>query len=168
MPDILSGLQAFRQQVSDGQVGVVRGVYVEGVLSLRVIQQPRGDWNFVSQESGTATQFQNTGGSVTGLLAHNYLDGELFFDLKLGQEVYIIYGNGKYSRYQITDIQQYQKVDSNSTFSDLIDLTTGLRMSVSEVINRVYYGTDHITFQTCIEKDGNWTWGLIFIIATPI
>jgi hypothetical protein len=25
----------------------------------------------------------------------------------------------------------------------------------------------HVTFQTCIEKDGLWTWGRLFVIAIP-
>ncbi len=162
------GLQAFRQLVADGQPGVIRGVFVEGVLSLPVVQQPPGDWNFVSQEEVIATQFQSAAqNGVTGLLAHNFLAGKLFFDLKRGQKVFIISGDGKLSRYQITTIQRYQKVDSSSTSSDLIDLSSGTRLSAGEVFNRVYTGRDQVTFQTCIEKDGNWTWGLIFIIARP-
>ncbi len=168
-PSIPSGLWAFRQQVLDGKSGMVQGVYVDGILALRVLQQPQGNWNFVSEETETATQFQVAAqNGVTGLLAHNFLSGKQFFDLALGQQVFIIKGDGKLSRYQITDIQRYQKVDSTSLYSDLIDLKTGKRLSTNDVISRVYSGPDHVTFQTCIEKDGNWTWGLIFIIATPV
>lgn len=159
----------FLEQVLDGQPGVIRGVYVENVLALRVVQQPDKDWKYVSEEWGTVTQFQSAArNGVIGLLAHNYLSGQSFFQLALGQEVIVVNGNGKLLRYRISDIQRYQKVDSKSLSSPLIDLQTGKELSVNQVFQRVYSGTDHVTFQTCIAKDGDSTWGLIFVIATPV
>jgi hypothetical protein len=35
------------------------------------------------------------------------------------------------------------------------------------MFKRVYFGDRHVTFQTCIEKDGALSWGRLFIIAVP-
>jgi hypothetical protein len=115
------------------------------------------------------TQFQNAArNGVTGILAHNYLSGELFFQLELGQQVQLIYGNGKVARYTVSDIQRFQKLQPSNPKSQYIDLSTGKEMSTDQVFNRVYSGKNHVTFQTCIKKGDDWSWGLIFVIATPI
>lgn len=79
---------------------MVRGVYVPEVLALLVQQQPAGDPGFVSSMEGIVTQFEYAAQSgVTGLIAHNYLSGELFFNLEIGQEVFIVYGDGSVLQY---------------------------------------------------------------------
>jgi hypothetical protein len=49
----------FLEQVAHGDPETITGVYVAGLLSLRVLQQPAEDAAFVSNEDGTATQFQS-------------------------------------------------------------------------------------------------------------
>lgn len=162
-------LQGLINSVKDGQHDVVKGVYVDGVLALKVIQQPDNDWAFVSTDWGTATEFQNArANGVTGLLAHNFLSGQLFYDLKIGQEVEIVYGDGDVRSYTINNILKFQKLDLTSLTSDFIDLRTNKKVSVGTVFNEVYSGGDHVTLQTCLEKDGVSNWGLEFIIATPL
>lgn len=167
--EISEHFQRFKQQVLEGQENNLRGVHVEDVLALPVVQQPEEDPLFVDENMGTATQFQlaNKKG-VTGILAHNYLSGELFFNLKIGQEVHLVLGDGSTHSYRINEIQRYQKLTPGSNSSRYIDLSTQEELSTSEVFQRVYTGPDHVTFQTCIEKDGNWSWGLIFILARKI
>jgi len=44
--------------VVNGQAKEVRGVYVPGILALRVLQQPQGDPGLVLRVDGVATQFR--------------------------------------------------------------------------------------------------------------
>ena len=161
--------EAFIASVADGQAGVVRGVYVPGVLALPVRQQPADNPTYVSPEAGTATQFASAAAlGVTGLLAHNYLAGAEFFKLAAGQDVQIVYGDGAVKLYRVTAIYRYQALDPYSPYSNFVDLSTGETKSVGEVFTQVYTGGDHVTFQTCIANNGNPSWGRLFVIATPV
>jgi hypothetical protein len=159
----------FIEEVADGHAGSVRGVYVAGVLALPVVQQPAGDIAFVSNLLGTATQFQSAAQyGVTGLLAHNYLSGALFYGLSIGQEVRIVFGDGSYRRYQVQKIDRFKKLTPSSLQSDLIDLSTGATRTTNQVFDQYYRGQHRLTFQTCLESKGISNWGLTFIIATPL
>lgn len=160
--------EQFVSSVTNGQAGVVRGVYVAGVLALRVDQQPANQPDYVGSTNGRATQFQTAARfNVIGLLAHNYRSGALFFKLQAGQEVKIVYGDGTIETYIVSAIYQYQALQSNNTQGDLIDLATGQQVSVVDAFNQVYTGDKHVTFQTCIRRDGNNSWGRYFVVATP-
>ena len=160
---------AFITSVADGQAGLVRGVYVPGVLALPVRQQPADNPTYVSPESGVATQFAAAASfGVTGLLAHNYLAGAKFFKLAEVQDVLIVYGDGAVKRYRVTAIYRFQALDPYSPYSDFVDLSTGATEAVGEVFNLVYAGGDHVTFQTCITNNGSASWGRLFVIAMPV
>jgi hypothetical protein len=144
-------------------------VFVQNALALRIIQQPEGNPGYIDFAIDTVTQFQTAALYDTiGLLAHNHLAGGLFFDLELGQEVKIIYGNGEIVRYELDKIKQYQVIHPFDPFSDMIDLDTGELMSSYEVFREVYQGDEHVTFQTCIVNEGISTWGRIYIMGTLI
>src|SRR5512137_1911565 len=86
----------FIASVINGQAGVVRGVYVPGVLAYPVYQQAENDPGFVSEKDGVVTQFHLAAkNNVIGLLAHNTLAGASFSNLMVGQEVRIVYGDSK-------------------------------------------------------------------------
>lgn len=162
-------LDRFIAQVSDDQTrDSLRGVHVAGALALRVEQQPVGEAIYVSSLRGVATQFRSAAqNGVTGLLAHNYLSGKLFYRLKLGQEVHLVYGSGALKSYRVAKIERYQKLDPGSLRSDLIELRTGKRLTTDQVFKRYYSGSDHVTFQTCLANEGISNWGLTFIVAEP-
>lgn len=71
----------FVTAIINGKANQVVGVYVEGVLALRVIQQPSSQPAFVSGANNVATYFamvkRQTGNH--GLLAHNFLAGKYYF-----------------------------------------------------------------------------------------
>jgi hypothetical protein len=164
----LPSLQDFVRQVSDGRDGVLTGVYVAGVMALKILQQPDGDASFISAEDGTATQFQSsTFYGVVGLLAHNFLSGRYFRQLNPGQEVTLIYGDGSLENYRISEIANFERLTQGDLRSDFRDLATDIKWTVDEVFNQFYTGDHHLTLQTCIEKDGVWNWGVQFIIAEP-
>jgi hypothetical protein len=158
----------FFESVQNGQAGVLRGVYVPGVLALPIVQQPVGHPGFVSQTDGEITQFSMAAevGNV-GLLAHNFLSGEIFSNLSLGQEVRLIYGDGAVEYFVVDQVLQYQALQPYSPYSDFRDLESNITTSAEELFRKVYRGERHVTFQTCIEANGNSSWGRLFIIAHP-
>lgn len=159
---------SFVTSVKDGQAGVLRGVYVEGLFALRITQQPTKSPAFVSSTQGVVTEFQaaKAAGNI-GLLAHNYLAGKDFPALAKDQEVRIVSGDGKIEYYKVTKILRYQTLDPKSTTSDFIDIDSGERLSSTQMFAKVYQGARHVTFQTCIYKNGDLSWGRLFIIAEP-
>jgi hypothetical protein len=164
-----SDLQEFVARVSDGYTEVVRGVFVPDIFGLPVVQQPKDQAIFVSSEPRSVTQFGKAEkNGVTGLLAHNYLAGRLFYQLRPGQDVMIVYGDGTVKHYRITDIYRFQKLVPSNLYSDLVDLSSGARATSSQVFNRFYRGQDQLVFQTCLESGGKLNWGLTFIVATPM
>ena len=167
--NLFPSLDEFAAQVSDGLPGKVRGVYVPDVLALPVLQQPEDQPYYVFPTPDTLTQFGSPAHyGVTGLLAHNFLAGRRYFDLAEGQEVFVVTGEGQIRHYRISEIVQYQALDPFSSKSPLVDLSTGEEHTYSQVFLRVYTGGDKVTFQTCIEKNGNAAWGRYFVIATPV
>lgn len=162
------GLEEFIARVADGQPGVVRGLYVPGLLALRIVDQPVGDPAYISSEADTATLFQSAGlfGAV-GLLAHNYLSGSLFYDLAPGQELSLVYGDGSVRRYRLETIAPFERLTLGNLTSDFLDLQTGMTLSAQQVFEQFYNG-DVLTLQTCLEKDGLLNWGVTFFVAVPI
>ena len=167
--EITLTLEDFVAQVIDGDADAIRGVYVQDVLALPVFPQPMGNSGFVTNQPNNVTQFQDAAlFDVIGLVAHNYLAGREFSTLDYTQEVNIVYGDGFVSRYQITEIRRYQALDSNNPYSPMRDLATDETFSSTDAFADVYMGDHHVTFQTCIAKDGNLTWGRLFVIAEPV
>lgn len=158
----LPALDAFTDQIRDG-ADQVRGVYAPGRFALLVVQQPAGDPGYVSPAPGVATQFQLPA-EVTGLLAHNYLAGVLFFDLAPGDEVVLVQGTGVQRRYRVDQVRRYQVLPDRR----YLDLDTGEQLAEIELYHLVYTGGDQVTFQTCIAQGVNATWGLLFVIAQRI
>jgi hypothetical protein len=165
----LPSLNNFVNNLADGQSGAVRGVYVPGFMALPIVQQPSGDTGFVSVQPGTATQFQLAARyGVIGLLAHNYLSGKDFYRLVEGLQVLVVNGDGSLQNYRITEVIEYQKVTPGSNWSQYINLETGERLTTYQVFSQYYQGEHHLTFQTCLERDGLETWGLRFVVAEPV
>lgn len=156
----------FIASVTNGEVNTLRGAYVAGTLALMIEQQPGGEPNYISLDPNRATEYTPaTRFGVIGLLAHNSLAGKYFDDLVLGTKITIVYGDGHTRRYEVAQVAQYQSVVGTS---DYIDLASGEKVSGSELFLQMYTGDDHVTFQTCIAKDGNPSWGRLFVIAVPV
>jgi hypothetical protein len=154
--------------VRNGQSGVLRGVYAPWLFALPVVQQPLNDPGFVSPVSEVVTDFRDVKGAGNiGLLAHNYLAGKYFPLLQIGQEIRTVNGDGAVEYFHVTQILRYQALDSGNAFSDFIDLQTGQRLSAAALFEKVYMGARHLTFQTCIDENGDASWGRLFVIAEP-
>jgi hypothetical protein len=162
-------LNNFVNNLVNGQANSARGVYVPGFMAFPIVQQPRGNTGFVSEQAGTVTQFQLAARyGVIGLLAHNYLSGNEFYRLVEGLKVLVVNGDGSLSNYHITEVVEYQKLTPGSNWSHYLNLETGERLTTYQVFSEYYQGEHHITFQTCLEKDGLETWGLRFVVAEPV
>jgi hypothetical protein len=161
-------LNGFIESVRDGNANALRGVYIQDVMTYPIIQQPMGYPGYVSTEDKVITQFNMAAevGNV-GLLAHNFLAGSTFTQLALGQEVNLVYGDGKIEYFVISHIYKFQALSPTSPTSKFKDIETGLTISAEELFRQVYRGERHVTFQTCIEANGVSSWGRLFVIAEP-
>jgi hypothetical protein len=166
---ILPSLNEFIGQISDGQAGIVRGVYIPGILAAPVIQQPAGSNDFVSPWQNVITQFglASRWGS-TGLLAHNYLAGEAFEALRNGQEIDLVDGSGSISTFRVAEILRFQALESDGTATRFLDIQSGRTYSSADLFSRLYSQPGRVVFQTCIQAKGNPSWGRLFVIAIPI
>lgn len=160
--------QGFIKLVENGNVGVLSGVYIPNVLALPVVQQPAGDAGYVSDQDDEATQFAMASqyGNI-GLLAHNYLSGQLFSNLSVGEEVRLVYGDGKVHYFVITELLRYQALEPTSQWSSFRNLDNYDVLSAEQMFTRAYAGAHHLTLQTCIASNGNSSWGRLFVIAVP-
>src|SRR4030042_3197255 len=146
----------------------VSGVYLGNNRYLRVVQQPGGRPDYVSGISGVATSFQLASRYGTiGLIAHNYLSGRYFLNVKEGEDIHILDGHGRSRRYRVTSIRQFQALEPRSPRSRFIDLETHQTHTASEVFKEIYTGEHHLVLQTCIEKGHIKEWGRQFVIAKP-
>lgn len=171
-PDNVSPIPEFSEfvlSVTDGTSEVVRGVYVPNILAYQVAQQPIDNYGYVSTEADIVTQFSlaNQYG-VTGLLAHNYLAGSSFSELAVGQEIRIVYGDGDVEYYQVSIISSFKAINPLSATSNFIDLDTNMEYTVQEIFSQFYMGKEHVTFQTCIAKGNEASWGRLFVVAYPV
>ena len=162
-------LQELLNSVLDGQSDVIKGLYVKGGLALEVIQQPSGQPAYVSSTDDAITEFSMARKyGVIGMLAHNYLAGSFFYEIKIGDIVNIVYGDGEVNKYLVTDIQSYQALQPTSPHSQFLDMSTNEKLSATQLFYKVYTGNPHLTLQTCIQEGSVDSWGRLFIIAEPI
>ncbi len=161
------GLSPFFDAPADRGDHVI-GVVAAGLFAYPVVQQSKDQPVSVSKANDTVTQFGMAAdlGNI-GLLAHNYLAGSRFFDLTLGQRIYIVHDSGRVEPFVVTRILRFQALTPHSAYSDFRELGDTAVISAGEMFSLVYSGEYHITFQTCIEKDGEKSWGRLFVLAEP-
>ncbi|HQV93590.1 MAG TPA: hypothetical protein PLA27_04815 [Anaerolineales bacterium] len=162
-------LDEFIEAITNGEANELRGIYASDVFAFSVVSQPDGNPAFVSTQPDILTRFDAASHyDTTGLLAHNYLAGESFSLLEEGQLIYLIYGDGKIETYIVREFMRFQALDSNSLTSDFVDLESGERISSTRLFFQVFNRPGGLTLQTCINADGNLSWGRLFIIAEPL
>ena len=161
-------LEHFAAGLVNGDSNLVAGVYVPDVLAYRVVQQPENEIHFVDPAADAATQYrlaENTG--TVGLLAHNYSGGAAFHQLAAGETAWLVFGDGSARVYRVETIRRYQALAPDDPYGSLVDLDTGEVLNSNAVFERNYNG-DRLVFQTCIERDGDLSWGRLFVIAAPV
>jgi hypothetical protein len=85
----------------------------------------------------------------------------------VGQEVQLVYGDGRIEKFVITEVLHFQALQPESQQSLFLNLDVSETLSANQMFDRVYNGSRHLTFQTCIKANGNASWGRLFVIATP-
>ncbi len=165
----LPSLPAFIDSLRDGNPDALRGIYIANVMAAPIMQQPSGNPWFISNDPNPVTQFSIASevGNI-GLLAHNFLAGEYFKNITENDTIVLIYGDGSTRSFKVVSIQQYQAGDPLNPWSTFKELNSGEALTAEQLFNKVYRGEYHVTLQTCIEQDGNESWGRLFIIAVPI
>lgn len=166
-PKPLPLLDQFIALIMNGNASQVVGVFIGDYLGLQVVQQPSGNAGFVSTQNEVVTYFtmvKNMTGN-TGLLAHNYLAGIYYYDLYPGESVVLIYGDGSTEEFIVSDNEKYQALNPTNPTSDFVSVTSGERLSSTELFFRVYGGANRTTFQTCIAQGSESSWGRLFVIA---
>lgn len=168
-----NNLRIFDQFIEDNKNGngdQITGLWVENVMALQVVYQPSSNPGFVSTVNNVATYFlypwQKAGNH--GILAHNYLAGRYFFNVRLGDIITLVFGDGNYLDFEVTSIKEYQALEPDSPYSNFIDLETGEQLSVNNVFIEVYMGDFHTTLQTCIASGVETEWGRSFTLAPPL
>ena len=168
-PNSIPDLSTFIETVKDGNASTLRGVYVSNVMALAIVQQPMGNPGYVSTTESVATQFSiATEVGNVGLLAHNTAAGSFFSNIKPGDRIVLVYGDGHLKSFMAKSIQRYQALNPLSPYSQFSDLEAQTKFSAEELFNKVYRGEYHLTLQTCIENNGNASWGRLFILADPV
>jgi hypothetical protein len=155
--------------VTDENPNLIHSVSVPNTFSYAVVQQPEDDDYYVSSSKKLVTEFALARKyNNIGLLAHNNLAGYVFKDITLGQEIHILYTDGRTDRYTVSAIYRFQALESTDTESRFVDLETGNILTATEVFTSMYMGAPHITLQTCIAAKGDASWGRLFVIALPV
>jgi hypothetical protein len=164
----LPGLREFSLSIQNGDGNTLRGVYVNDLFALPIVQQSSSNAGYVSTEDNTLTQFGMVSqfGNV-GLLAHNSLSGQLFTQLFPGMSLQLIHGDGQIEYFLVTHVYRFRATSPFSVTSDFVNLDTKEYLSATALFAKVYKGSRHVTFQTCISNDGNSSWGRLFVIAEP-
>jgi len=167
--DAIPSLNEFIETVKDGNADTLRGVYVANVMAYPIVQQPYGNPGFVSSTDKVTTQFSMASevGNI-GLLAHNHLAGVSFADVKKNDQIILVYGDGHLESFLVENIQQYQALSPLSPYSQFKDLETESILTAEDLFRKVYRGDYHLTLQTCIDNEGNSSWGRLFILAKPV
>lgn len=158
----------FSKSVQDGQKDVLRGVYADKVLAFPIVQQPSGNAAYVSNTDGKVTQFGMASqfGNI-GLLAHNHLAGKSFSQLAVGQEIRLVYGDARIEYFVVKEVLKFRALQPTSVYSSFKNLDKDETLTAEQMFKRVYTGDRHVTFQTCIEANGQLSWGRLFVIAVP-
>jgi hypothetical protein len=157
----------FVAAMKNGNAKQVVGVYVEGVMAFRVVQQPPSNPAFVSGANNVVTWFamvkKSTGNN--GLLAHNFLAGIKYVDLAPGQVVILVYGDGHTEEFVVDTSSEYQALNPTNPSSNFVSVANGERLTSASLFSRVYSGAYRTIFQTCIARDDQPSWGRLFIVA---
>jgi hypothetical protein len=159
-------LPEFVESSGSGDSELVTGVYAPGRFDLIVEQQPPNHNLYVTEKWGYATQFARPlRFEVIGLLAHNTFSGILFYGLDLNDDVFLVFGDGRTAVYRVEAIEEFQKLEPGNPRSDYMELATGRQMTTNEVFTRFYKNGHHLILQTCLERNGDMSWGVRFIRA---
>jgi hypothetical protein len=136
--------------------------------AVSIISQPEGNDRYVSSQRDELTLYEPAlQNGVTGLLAHNYLAGAQFYELTVGQILWVFYTPHKAQAYEITTATSYQRLRQPESSDTYVRLDNQQELSTAAVFGEYYSGDHRLVLQTCLEKEGDRSWGLFFVVAKP-
>lgn len=139
-------------------------------LPIKIIQQPDGKYDFISNDDNVVTQFSSSKlrNEALGFLAHNTKTGSMFGKLNVGDEISIKGDTpttrGAYKK-QVKNIYKFQALSPSDPKSMFKDLTNNKQYTAKELYEKMYGNKNALVLQTCIEKDGSNNWGRLFVVA---
>lgn len=138
-------------------------VYISGVLDLKVEPQLNGDNLEITNDPEIVNQYSLAKGGTVALMAHNYLAGQYFYQIREGDVVLLDFRDGHSRKYVVTDIIEFQRLN-------LLFISTETLQVYSErqFLNTFFQSRDYLVFMTCLEKSGNVSWGVTLFIALPL
>ena len=137
---------------------------------LPVVQQPSYNTKYISGQPDVLTQFGQIN-PETGywLLAHNTLAGVYISAMSEGDEYMLVDALGRVGKYRVAEIEAFQADPPDSTTPDLIPVDRETLEPIGDTLssNTVFddvsaHGSE---LQTCIGKDGEPSWGRLFVIG---
>lgn len=158
-------LVRFVETVKTGEPDIT-GLYAAHRLAKRVVRQPSGNPDFISNDPHEITQYMLTSTEVVGLLAHRHLAGKLFSEINLGDILFAIHGDGQIEQYRVVEIRKYQVIGGESV--KYRELDSNEILTAAQLFSYFYLGGPHMTLQTCIMRENNSSWGRLFIKALPV
>jgi hypothetical protein len=169
-PDVdqLPDLTTFIHQVSSGRPDEIVGLYIPGLAALLVeLQQPDEPYSVTDHPLATTLFSDSIFAGSIGLLAHSHLAGQFFSQIPLEQPVILVYGDGHTAAYQVDRLETYQALQPNDPYSQFASLLDGSRWTSQRLFTHIYGSGPNLILQTCLEKDGQSSWGRLFVIAVP-
>ena len=163
----VQSLDTFSTSVSNGNSSQLAGIYVSDNFGFPVIQQPSGNASYISSQNNTFTQFSlaSNYGSI-GILAHNYLAGKYLNSMYSGEVISLVYGDGSVKNFTVSEVRKYQALTPSSQYSDFVNLNDSSKnLTSSDLFMETFGLNGALVMQTCISKDGNSSWGRLFVIA---
>ena len=140
-----------------------------GRFSLEVVSQPHGQPGYVSSVEGTVTRFALAADhGAIGLLAHNYVSGALFEDVRIGEFLFLTAGDGTRQAYQVNQILKFSALAPADPRSDFVEISSGKRLSAEALFARTYGVSGQLVLQTCIADESIDNMGRLFILASPM
>lgn len=148
----------------------IKGISSRSKFNLSVTYQPAGSPGFVTTSPEAVTFFSTAVnyGSI-GIIAHNYLAGSEFFELRPSNIINLSFADGHVETYIVNEVREYQALTPTSPYSSFINLANPSEIiSYRDLFFETYGVNNRLVLQTCISKNNDDSWGRLFIIATPI
>jgi len=141
-------------------------VLLEGPFGSLEVRYQGGEYGYVADMRGAVTLFQAAweDGSL-GFLAHNYLAGAAFYELRAGNLLRVTAADGSARWYLVRETMVYTAIDPGEWWTDVID-EDGMRWSQEEVYAGLYERQGWVVLQTCwgVGRYAGW-W---FAVAEPV
>ena len=132
------------------------------MFSFSIVQQPNNA-AYVSPAENAVTQFSLASSGNVGLLAHDYLAGETFDDLAIGDYIALTYSD-RIELFKVRDIKRYYALEPLGLYGEFKDAATGEWFTSDRLTRQMYIGgSNRLILQTC----WNGIRGRLFITAYP-